>query len=182
MAVFDPLRDFYRRRQAAKFDRLVQGLQIQIEHSKTLQGNFFFPGSTFTATILRDGQPAGHVRYGQSPLKDRVYISDFNVRPEQRRQGVGQGALWRLWCLYQVPLTPMHEVGTSIDFWQKVRRRFAGAGVELTQDIRTGDQNAEQARWKHLIPESEAERSIREYWEWVAAEHAAGRPAGPGIR
>lgn len=106
MDEFEPMRDFYQPRQAITFDRLAQGLQIQIEDSRVVLDNFFFPGLTFTANILRDGQHAGTVRYGQSPLQDRLYICDFKVRPELRKTGVGQAALWRLWCLYQVPLSP----------------------------------------------------------------------------
>jgi hypothetical protein len=69
----------------------------------------------------------------------------------------------------------MHEVATSVDFWDKVRRRFAGAGVELTRDIRTGDQDAEQDRWRLLIPEPEHLAKIREIEaspEWPAIQRA----------
>lgn len=68
---------------------------------------------------------------------------------------------------------PLHEVGTAVGFWSKARKRFAAAGVEIKRDIRTADQEEEKLRWQHLVPESENERSIRKYWEWVASEHAA---------
>jgi hypothetical protein len=35
-----------------------------------------------------------------------------------------------------------------------VRRRFAAAGVTLTQDLRNEEQDAEQQRRQHLVPES----------------------------
>lgn len=65
----------------------------------------------------------------------------------------------------------MHEVGTSIDFWAKVRKRFAAAGVTMTQDVRTADQDGERQRWQHLVPEPEHKRKIRELKaspEWPA--------------
>lgn len=182
MDEFEPMRDFYQPRQAITFDRLALGLRIQIEDSRVVLDNFFFPGLTFTANILRDGQHAGTVRYGQSPLQDRLYICDFKVRPELRKMGVGQGALWQLWCLYQVPLTPMNEVGTSTGFWAKVRSRFAGAGVELTEDLRSTHQGPEMARWQHLVPEPEHERRIRELKaspEWPAIKARLEAEYGP---
>ena len=74
-----------------------------------------------------------------------------------------------------VPVVPLHEVGTAVGFWSKARKRFAAAGVEIKRDIRTADQEEEKLRWQHLVPESENERSIRKYWEWLTSEHAVGR-------
>jgi hypothetical protein len=79
-------------------------------------------------------------------------------------------------------LVPLHEVGTAGGFWSKARKRFAAAGAEIKRDIRTADKEGEKLRWQHLVQESDKDRSILEYWEWVASEHAAGRPAGPGVR
>lgn len=45
----------------------------------------------------------------------------------------------RLWCTHQVPLVPLHEVGTAVEFWNKARKRFAAAGGEIKRDIRTAD-------------------------------------------
>ncbi|MFK7608839.1 MULTISPECIES: hypothetical protein [unclassified Pseudomonas] len=77
---------------------------------------------------------------------------------------------------------PLHEVGTAVGFWSKARKRFAAAGVEIKRDIRTAEQEEEKLRWQHLVPESEHERTMRQYWKWVESENAAGRPAGPGIQ
>ncbi len=180
MKLFGSLCDFLQRRQATKLDAGANGLQLVVERSESLRGHFVFPGQAITATVRRDGQPVGSISYGLSPLGDRVYISEFKIRSDQHRRGHGQAALWQLWRLYQVPLTPMHEVGTSTGFWAKARTRFAAAGAELTVDIRTGDQPGEKARWAHLVPEPEHERLVREYYEWVEAERAAGREAGHG--
>ena len=87
----------------------------------------------------------------------------------------------RLCCTHEVPVVPvvpvvpLHEVGTAVGFWSKARKRFAAAGVEIKRDIRTADQEEEKLRWQHLVPESENERSIRKYWEWLTSEHAVGR-------
>ena len=182
MPQFDPIRDFYQPLQAVQLEAQARGLQLVTERQAVVLDNFFYPGPTTTATLVYQGQRVGHVRYGQSPLVDRLYVCYLEVNPAQRLRGLGQAALWRLWCQYQVPLTPLQEVGTAFGFWSTVRQRFAAAGVEVTGDIRTAEQEAEQQRWQHLVPEPEHERSIRKYWEWVAAERAAGREAGPGIR
>ncbi len=175
MIIFDPLRDFFHRRQATKLTEQASAVQLVIERSESLRGNFVFPGPDITVAIQLDGQRVGRVNYGVSPLNDRVYISDFHISPAHRRRGNGLAALWRLWCQHLVPLTPMHEVGTSTEFWAKARKRFAGAGAELTRDIRTSDQDAEQQRWLHLVPEPEHERLIRELeaspeWPSIKAE------------
>lgn len=171
MPLFDPLRDFFQRRQIARLDAQADHLQLVIQCSESVRGNFVFPGSDISASVELAGQRVGLINYGVSPLQDRVYISEFHIAPNQRRRGLGMATLWRLSQQYRVPLTPMHEVGTSTGFWEKARRRFASAGVELTKDIRTGDQEGEQQRWQHLIPEPEHERLIRELMaspEWPA--------------
>ena len=182
MPLFDPLRDFFQRRQATRLDALAQDLDLVTQRRDAQRGHFVFPGPDIAASVQLAGQHVGWINYGVSPLEDRIYISEFDIEPTYQRRGLGLASLWWLWRQYQMPLTPMHEVGTSVGFWEKARKRFAGAGVELTKDIRTGDQESEQQRWQHLVPESEHERLIREYWEWVEAERAAGREAGPGIR
>ena len=182
MPLFSRLRAYSQRRQTIRLDALAQDLHLVTQRRESQRGNFVFPGPDMTAAIELAGQRVGGICYGVSPLQDRVYISELNILPVHQRCGLGLATLWRLWQQHQVPLTPMHEVGASLGFWSKARKRFAGAGAELTRDIRTGDQDAEQQRWQHLVPEPEHERLIREYWEWVAAERAAGRPAGPGIQ
>lgn len=171
MSPFARLRDCLQRRKAVQLDTQSSGLQLVTERHAVVSGNFFYPGPTITAALVYQGQPAGHVRFGQSPLVDRLYICYIEINPAQRLKGLGLATLWRLWQQYQVPLTPMHEVGSSIGFWAKARQRLAGAGVELTEDIRTAEQDAEQQRWQHLVPEPEHERLIRELMaspEWPA--------------
>ena len=180
MDVFEPIRDFFHRRQTKILTERAADVRLVTEREEVCRGCFAFPGTEYDAGIEVDGQHAGKISYGINPLNDRVYIYDLTIMDDSRRRGLATATLWRLWCTHQVPLVPLHEVGTAVGFWSKARKRFAAAGVEIKRDIRTADQEEEKLRWQHLVPESENERSIRKYWEWVASEHAAGRTAGPG--
>ena len=173
--LFNPLRDFFQRWRADQLDRQAADVTLQILRRECLRGNFVFPGPDLSAAVQHQGVTVGSLNYGISPLNDRVYISDFKIRAAHQRAGLGQAALWRLVRDHGLPLATLHEVGTSTGFWSKVEKRFAGAGVDVLRDIRTGDQADEMARWAHLVPEPEHERLIREYREWEAAEAAAGR-------
>ncbi len=183
MSLLYRLQRFFRRRHSNRFDKRAIGLELVVVRDECSRGTFVFPGRDMFASIELEGQRVGGICYGISPLKDRIYISDFRIDPSHQRCGVGFAALWRLWRLHQMPLTPMHEVGTSIGFWAKARKRFANAGVELTKDVRTGDQSSEQERWQHLVPEPEHERLIRELMEspeWPALK--ARMDAEHGLR
>ncbi|MEA9979945.1 MULTISPECIES: N-acetyltransferase [unclassified Pseudomonas] len=158
------------------------GVHLIKEQEESTRGCFAFPGTEFIAGIEVNGQRMGKVDFSINPLNDRVYIYDLTIEGDYWRSGLATATLWRLWCDHQVPLVPLHEVGTAVGFWSKARKRFAAAGVEIKRDIRTADHEEEKLRWQHLVPESEVERSVREYWAWVESEKAPGRPAGPGIR
>ena len=182
MLLFEPIRDFFQRRQVARFEAQAIGLQLVAQKSESLRGNFVFPGPSISASVELAGQRVGVINYGVSPLQDRVYISEFHIVPDHQRRGLGMATLWRLSQQYQVPLSPMHEVGTSTGFWEKARRRFASAGAEMTEDIRTGRQESEQQRGQHLIPEPEHERLIREVMaspEWPAIKARMDTEYGP---
>jgi len=179
---FEPLRDFFQRRQAARLDTQATGLQMVPLRSEALRGNFVFPGLDVTAAIEQHGQHIGTIEYGVSPLNDRLYIADFKICPAHQGQGLGVASLWCLSRQYGLPLASMHEVGTSKGFWEKAEHRLGGAGVHLQRDIRTGDQPAIQASWAHLIPEPEHERLIRELMaspEWPAIKARMEAEYGP---
>lgn len=74
---------------------------------------FVFPGTEYDAGIEVDGQHARKISYGINPLNDRVYIYDLTIEGDSRRCGLATATLWRLWCTHQVPLVPLHEVGTA---------------------------------------------------------------------
>jgi hypothetical protein len=183
MSLFDPLHDFFHRRAAARLDALASDLQLVTQRSEAARGNFVFPGTDYFDDIEVDGQRVGHVDYGLNPLLDRVYINMIEIDPTRQGQGIGLGVLWQLWRTHQVPIVPLHQYASSDGFWSRARRRFSAAGAAIEGELRGIEQmELEQQRWQHLVPEAEDKRLIREYWEWVASEHAAGRPAGPGIR
>jgi hypothetical protein len=183
MPLLNPLRDFFQRRQVARLDALTRYACLVNLRSESPRGNFVFPGTDYLDAIEVAGQRVGQVDYGINPLQDRVYINMIEIDPARQGQGIGLGVLWQLWRTHQVPIVPLYQYTSSDGFWSLARRRFSAAGAVIEGELRGDDQMAlEQQRWQHLVPEAQDKRLIREYWEWVAAEHAAGRPAGPGIR
>jgi hypothetical protein len=185
MAIFDPIRDYFHRRQAKTLNEQAHRVHLVNRRQESPWGNFVFPGTDYFDDIEVDGEHVGSIEYGVSPLLDRVYISDFEIFTENHRRGFAQAALWRLWLQYQMPLTPMHEVGTSLGFWAKVRERFAAAGVVLTEDIRTAHQEGEKQRWQHLVPEPEHKRLQRELMasdEWPAIKARWEAEYGPCLK
>lgn len=183
MSLFDPLHDFFHRRAAARLDALASDLQLVTQRSESPRGSFVFPGTDYLDNIEVGSHPVGHVDYGINPLGDRLYINMLEIEPAHRGLGLGLSALWQLWCTHQIPIVPLDQRTSSDGFWYRARRRFEATGAVLDEELR-GDQHREleQQRWQHLVPEPQHERQTRKYWEWVAAEHAAGRPAGPGIQ
>ena len=182
MHLINYCRLFLQRRNITRLDAQAIGLQLSTLRSESTRGHFVFPGLNIVAAIVQHGQKVGWIRSCVSPLNDRVYISEFEVAYDQQRRGLGQATLWKLWQQYQVPLSPMHEKGSSIGFWAKARKRFAAAGVELTPNISTAQHPGEQQRWQHLIPESEFERSMREAMaspEWPAIKARFDAEYGP---
>lgn len=182
MSIFEPMRAFIRRRALKNLNDTAACSYLVNRRQESPRGNFVFPGTDYLDDIEVGGQRVGHVDYGINPLGDRLYINMLEIAPAQQGQGIGLGVLWRLWRTHQVPIVPLYQYTSSDGFWYRARRRFAAAGAVLEVELRgVQEMELEQQRWQHLVPEAEDKRLIREYWEWVAAEHAAGRPAGPGI-
>lgn len=182
MSFFELMRDFFRRRAAKILNDASAVVHLVNRRQESPRGNFVFPGTDYLDDIEVGGHRVGHVDYGINPLGDRLYINMLEIAPAQQGQGIGLGVLWRLWCAHQVPIVPLYQYTSSDGFWYQARRCFAAAGAVIEDELRgVQSMELEQARWQHLVPEAEDKRLIREYWEWVAAEHAAGRPAGPGI-
>lgn len=179
--MFDPIRYFLQRRAADRLTKRLSTMSVRTHHSAPSQrGDFPFPGTQTYLVAERDNQRLGHVDYSVNALRDRVYINKVEV--VHQRQGVGLGLLWHLWQIHRLPIVPLTEYELSYGFWDKARSRFGAAGAQLLDQLASlQDLNEEALRWQHLVRESEVEISIRKYWEWVASEYAAGRPAGPGI-
>lgn len=183
MSLFEPIRDFFRRRAAKNLNEAGAYVYLVNRRQESVRGNFAFPGTDYLDDIEVGGQRVGQVDYGINPLGDRLYINLLEIMPALQGQGIGTAVLWQLWCTHQVPIVPLYQYSSSDGFWYRTRRRFAAAGAVIEDELRGVEQlELEKQRWQHLVPETQDERMIREYWEWVGAEHAAGRPAGPGIR
>lgn len=108
MPLFNPLRDFFQRRQVARLDALTRDARLVNLRSESPRGNFVFPGTDYLDAIEVGGGPVGHVDYGISPLGDRLYINMIEIERAQRGQGIGLGVLWQLWCTHQVPIVPLN--------------------------------------------------------------------------
>jgi GNAT superfamily N-acetyltransferase len=183
MSFFEPVHDLFRRRAAKSLNDAAACVYLVNRREESPRDNFVFPGTDYLDDIEVGGQRVGHVDYGINPLRDRLYINMIQIDPPHQGHGIGMSVLWRLWRTHQVPIVPLHQYALSDGFWDRTRRRFAAAGAVLLGELRgSQDMELEKLRWQHLVPEAEDKRLIREYWEWVASEHAAGRPAGPGIQ
>lgn len=178
MSLFDPIRDFFHRRQAKFLNARAAHVQLVTERTEAHRGNFVFPGTDTFARIELDGQLVGYISYGINPLGDRVYINEIDVDRAYRRCGIALSALWILYQTHQVPIVPLHEVGTSTSFWGVSRRRLAAAGALLEADLRCSELAKAQERWQHLVPEPEHKRLIRELmasadWPQIQADFEA---------
>jgi len=75
MSIFEPMRDFFRRRAARNLNREADRLQLVNRRQESPRGNFVFPGSDYLDDIQVDGHRVGLVDYGINPLGDRLYIN-----------------------------------------------------------------------------------------------------------
>jgi len=88
MDVFEPLCDFFHRRQAKNLNQRAEGVLLVTQRAESCRGSFAFPGTEFVATIKVDGQRAGRICYGINPLNDRGYIYDPTIEVDYRRRGL----------------------------------------------------------------------------------------------
>lgn len=175
MPFFNPMRDYYHRRQANNLSDLGEYLQVVIEQAEPRRGNLVFPGSD-TARIEYEGRPIGDVHYCVSPLGDRLYINMIQIYPVHRFRGLALATLWRLWQQHQVPIVPLYPLGDSTFFWVHARRRLAAAGALIEAPLSLCKMR-DKERWA----ERGHECSIRRSEDWVASESAALRATEPNI-
>ncbi|WP_455809233.1 GNAT family N-acetyltransferase [Pseudomonas koreensis] len=162
MSLFDPLRDFFQRRQIVRLDALASGVQLVNLHSESPRGSFVFPGTDVIDHVEVDGQRVGQVEYSINPLRDRLYIDMIEVSHVHQRQGIGLSVLWRLWQAHNLPIVPLDKRTSSNGFWSRSRARLGAAGALIDAELRGFDQlQLEQRRWQHLVPESVHERRMR---------------------
>lgn len=164
--------------QAIRMTAIATKIRIETIKSTIHRGNFTYPGKSISARIYRENESVGFIDYELSPLNDRIYINSIEIKPTCQRLGIGISTLWNLWLQYKTPLTPIHVFESATIFWIKARKRFARAGVVITDELRTYELNTEQQRWSHLVPEPEHEQLIRELraspeWPAIQAEMKA---------
>lgn len=58
---FEPLRDFFQRRQTALLERHAHGVQLVTTRSAVAPASFFVPAPTVTATIEHQAQAIGEI-------------------------------------------------------------------------------------------------------------------------
>ena len=117
MEEFEPIRDFFQRRQAKWFDAQAAQVQLLAEYRPAQRNTFVFPGQNGGAAIQRDGQRVGYVDFSINPLRDRLYIDMIKIESEHQRGGIGLAVLWRLWREHQLPIVPIQQYGASGPFW-----------------------------------------------------------------
>jgi GNAT superfamily N-acetyltransferase len=125
-----------------------------------LYGSFVAPHPWIAVQCLRpeDSAVLGHVSYGVSPIFDRIYVDGLFIEPQFRGQGFARSLLLAVAQQASgdgpvLPITALHEVGTSLSFWNKLRMG-AVQGLSVTMDIRLSEMNAERQRWSTISDSS----------------------------
>lgn len=118
------------------------------------QGSFVAPEPWRKASGFIDGvaAPICRVRFGVSPLMDRIYVDGLLVYESYRRQGYARALLAQLvdnWSPSdkRLPVTALYELWSSTSFWDALR---AGAvpGLVVTRDLRVQEMADEARRWR----------------------------------
>jgi GNAT superfamily N-acetyltransferase len=119
-----------------------------------LHGSFVAPNLWIDVECFNHDCSAvvAHVNYGVSPLRDRIYIDGLEVEPQYRRQGYARSLLLTIaqQCSdpgQLMPVTALHELGSSNSFWQSLRNGRV-PGLVVTTDVRVGEMDAEKQRWQ----------------------------------
>lgn len=112
------------------------------------------PNPGITATISDEvGAVVGYASYGVSPLFDCIYLYDFKIEPEMRRKGYGLQFLCDLVQRHGCPIVPVHETGSSHNFWMTARKRLNVDVDKILPSISAYQLHQEHQRWPHLKPE-----------------------------
>jgi hypothetical protein len=82
----------------------------------------------------------------------------FEIKTTERRQGYGLQAVLAVAERYDMPVTPVHIVGSAIGFWEAAGRHLALHGRRLTDEVRCSEMDREAAKWAHLRPFPKAQR------------------------
>lgn len=127
--------------------------------------NFVAPNPDHNAKIRNAiGEIIGTAIFGISPLNETVFLYELNILPSHQRQGYALAVLVWLANEHNLPITPVHETVPARSFWITAHE-FKANNLVLLDQLRYCEMDEEKSRWAHLVPESEVERSIREYKE-----------------
>jgi hypothetical protein len=119
-------------------------------------GSFVDPNPWFDVAVFASkGEQVGRVGFGVSPLFECVYVDGLHIESQFRDQGYASSVLLTIsrQCAaggQPLPITAMHEVGTSLGFWGKLRLGYV-PGLTVTMDIRTGDHEPLRRRWRAAL-------------------------------
>lgn len=117
--------------------------------------NYVEPNPDYQALVFNAlKEEVAVATFGISPLQDAVYLYRIDVKPQHRRKGYAVGFLVWLSEEYNLPITPVHIVGSANSFWHAARQLGVG-NLIVRDELRVSDMDEEKARWAHLIPEPE---------------------------
>jgi hypothetical protein len=106
----------------------------------------------------------GTAAFCVSPLNDRIYIGDIKIEEAFRRSHYG-AALVHAMVRHQEPLmpvTPIHVVFSSQEFWEALRRGRVD-GVTITPQIRVSEMDQERERWGRRTQGAEGQVPARSH-------------------
>lgn len=171
MEWFDPMRDFFASRGMRHYAMTVSLPEVDIvaRRVKSQAHSFAYPAPAYMALIEANGV-VGHVHYGLSPLRDRLYIYRLEIEPEHRRQGLALSTLWRLHLQFRLPLVSLQPVSA---FWASAAVILGQAGAHMS----TAHASLESCRWALLQPFEECLPPIGEFLEspqWAGILNAMG--------
>ncbi|KAA8685751.1 hypothetical protein [Pseudomonas caricapapayae] len=175
MERFEPIRDFFHRRHAHHLDQILRFVRLSLLETNSHRTHPCYPSPMIKMAIMVNALGVGEISYTISPLQDRLFVYGIEISREYKRRGHGLAALWRLHQLHSLPIVPVSIISSNEArrFWDRSRHILSAAGARIQPDIRRGHVYQEQQSWKHLVPESSIDRSIREHEEWMAREAKA---------
>ncbi|KPX14265.1 hypothetical protein ALQ74_101100 [Pseudomonas savastanoi pv. glycinea] len=179
MEPFEPIRDFFHRRHAHHLDKIFPFVRLLLLKTDSHRTYACYPSPIIKMAIMVNALEVGDISYTISPLQDRLFVYGIEISREYKRRGYGLAALWRLHRMHGLPIVPVSIISSNEAhrFWHRSRQILSAAGAIIQPDIHRDHVYQEQQSWKHLIPESSIDRSIREHEEWMAREAIANRNA-----
>lgn len=144
-------------------------VKVDLNHYKA----FTSPNPDIKASVYsEDGIQVGRVTYAVSPLFDRLYIFDIQVKEPYRRQRFGLAIMDYLGATYGLPIMTIKEVHSASQFWQMARQASRARNYAIGT-LSVSEMGAERARWASLKPKVEQLEKLisdrlfnkREPWE-----------------